>query len=37
MAWTPTQWQRGLFPAEYREGVSVKRSGPSAIHEAADG
>jgi glycosyltransferase involved in cell wall biosynthesis len=27
MAWTPTRWQRGLFPAEYREGVSVLHDG----------
>jgi glycosyltransferase involved in cell wall biosynthesis len=27
MAWTPTEWQRGLFPAEYREAVSVLHDG----------
>ncbi len=27
MAWTPTEWQRGLFPAEYRDGMLVLHDG----------
>ena len=42
MAWTPTEWQRGLFPAEYRDdflvlhdGVDTRRFARSPWH--ADG
>lgn len=27
MAWTPTEWQRGLFPREYRDDVVVLHDG----------
>lgn len=27
MAWTPTEWQRGLFPAEYRPDITVLHDG----------
>jgi glycosyltransferase involved in cell wall biosynthesis len=27
MAWTPTEWQRGLFPAEYRQDIAVLHDG----------
>lgn len=26
-AWTPTEWQRGLYPAEYRDGIDVLHDG----------
>jgi glycosyltransferase involved in cell wall biosynthesis len=39
MAWTPTEWQRALFPPEYREemavlhdGVDARRFAPTAWH-----
>jgi glycosyltransferase involved in cell wall biosynthesis len=44
LAWTPTQWQRDLFPSEYREqilvahdGIDTYRFGPSAWHATATG
>ncbi len=27
LAWTPTSWQRGLFPAEYRDSFLVRHDG----------
>jgi glycosyltransferase involved in cell wall biosynthesis len=30
MAWTPTHWQRRLFPAEYRDGLWVQHDGVDA-------
>ncbi len=27
LGWTPTDWQRGLFPAEYRDGFLVLHDG----------
>ena len=44
LAWTPTQWQRDLFPSEYREqflvlhdGIDTERFARSAWHAAAAG
>jgi glycosyltransferase involved in cell wall biosynthesis len=44
LAWTPTNWQRQLFPAEYRaaiqvlhDGVDARRFAPSAWHTRAQG
>ena len=41
LGWTPTEWQRGLFPAEYRgdflvlhDGVDTRRFARSAWHAA---
>lgn len=44
MAWTPTEWQRGLFPAEYRDamlvlhdGINTRRFGRSSWHATRTG
>ena len=44
LGWTPTQWQRDLFPAEYRDeflvlhdGVDTRRFAPSAWHATGAG
>ncbi len=44
LAWTPTGWQRGLYPAEYRDemlvlhdGVDTRRFARSAWHAAGKG
>jgi glycosyltransferase involved in cell wall biosynthesis len=44
MAWTPTDWQRGLFPPEYRgditvlhDGVDTRRFAPSEWHAKGTG
>jgi glycosyltransferase involved in cell wall biosynthesis len=34
LAWTPTHWQRHLFPAEYRESLWVQHDG---VDQARDG
>jgi glycosyltransferase involved in cell wall biosynthesis len=44
LSWTPTQWQRDLFPPEYRDqilvahdGIDTHRFAPSAWHSTATG
>jgi glycosyltransferase involved in cell wall biosynthesis len=44
LGWTPTAWQRGLYPIEYRDALMVQHDGidtdlfaPSAWHTAAAG
>ena len=44
LGWTPTDWQRGLFPAEYRDemlvlhdGVDTRRFAPSSRHATGRG
>jgi glycosyltransferase involved in cell wall biosynthesis len=36
LAWTSTHWQRGLFPAEYREDLWVQHDGVDAPQSGAD-